>query len=204
MKTLKFLSIVALSGLMLACNDTSSNTEAEIQEKSPQEVQAMLGDDNIVMIDVRSADELKTKAYDVDGIINIPLDEFDQRLNEIPKDKTIIVACRSGKRSSKAANILLENGYQNIINLDGGILKWEKEGLDIIAQSACCSDPSSANCNPDGTCKEEDKKASCPGSSSENCNHDGTCKVEDKKACCSDPSSSNCNPDGTCKTDENE
>lgn len=187
MKTIKFLSIVALSGLMLACNGTKSENESEktveIQQKSPTEVKAMLGDDNVMMIDVRTEEELKTKAYDVENIVNIPLDEFDQHLSEIPKDKTIIVACRSGKRSSKAANILLENGYQNIVNLDGGILKWEKDGLGVTAQKSCCSDPTSANCNPDGTCKTTDSTST-------------------KKACCSDPSSPNCNPDGTCKTKE--
>ncbi len=179
--------MVALSSLMLACNGTKSENKetktVEIQQKSPQEVKAMLADDNIMMIDVRTPDELKSKAYDVENIVNIPLDEFEQHLNEIPKEKTIIVACRSGKRSSKAAHILLENGYTNIVNLEGGILKWEKEGLGTIAKSSCCSDPNSPNCNPDGTCKTTDS-------------------TNTKSACCSDPSSPNCNPDGTCKTDQ--
>jgi len=162
MKTIKFLSMLTLSVLVLACNGTKTENnqaeEVEIQQKSPKEVKAMLGDDNVMMIDVRTPEELKTKAYDVDGIVNIPLDEFDQHLSEIPKEKTIVVACRSGKRSSKAANILLENGYTNIINLDGGILKWEKEGLGTTAQKSCCSDPTSSNCNPDGTCKTKEEE----------------------------------------------
>ncbi len=183
MKTVKTISIVVLSLITFACgSSTEQETTVEIQQKSPTEVKAMLADDNVMMIDVRTPEELKTKAYDVDNIVNIPLDEFDQHLKEIPKNKTIIVACRSGKRSSKAANILLENGYKNIVNLNGGILKWEKEGLGVTAQKSCCSDPTSSNCNPDGTCKTTDT-------------------TQTKSACCSDPNSPNCNPDGTCKTD---
>lgn len=67
-----------------------------------------------IIIDVRSRGEFSMGNNPKS--INIPLDELDTRLNEIAKDKPILLCCASGGRSSMAAGILSRNGYKKIFN----------------------------------------------------------------------------------------
>ena len=54
----------------------------------------------------------------------IPLSELPERLEEIPRDREIVVYCRSGIRSETAARMLVEEGFSSVFNLVGGILAW--------------------------------------------------------------------------------
>lgn len=77
-----------------------------------------------VLIDVRTPAEVAEGA--VEGYINIPLQEAEQRLNEFPKDKDLLIYCRSGKRSMAVSNFLIQNGYERVFNVEGGILAYQK------------------------------------------------------------------------------
>jgi len=57
----------------------------------------------------------------------IPQNDVPQRLAEIPRDREIVVHCRSGARSQKIAEFLKQSGYQQVVNLAGGILAWSDE-----------------------------------------------------------------------------
>ena len=75
-------------------------------------------------IDVRTNSEFLSGH--IENSIHIPLQELENRLNEIKqiKQKNIIVYCRSGARSSNATSILLKNNFK-VQNLSGGILSWD-------------------------------------------------------------------------------
>ena len=75
-------------------------------------------------IDVRTNSEFLSGH--IENSIHIPLQELENRLNEIEqiKQKNIIVYCRSGARSSNATSILLKNNFK-VQNLSGGILSWD-------------------------------------------------------------------------------
>lgn len=77
-----------------------------------------------VLIDVRTPAEVAEGA--VAGSINIPLQEAEQRLAEFPKDKDLLIYCRSGKRSMAVSNFLIQNGYERVFNVEGGILAYQK------------------------------------------------------------------------------
>lgn len=64
---------------------------------------------------------------------NIPLGELPRRLDKVPKDKRLVLVCRSGNRSSKAARFLLDQAYppDAIGNLEGGMLRWQAEGKPV-------------------------------------------------------------------------
>lgn len=68
-----------------------------------------------VMLDVRSVEEFS--AGSAPGSINIPLSDLGGRLNEIPKNVTIVVACASGMRSGMALMLLKKNGYADVRNI---------------------------------------------------------------------------------------
>lgn len=82
-----------------------------------------------VFFDVREEHEIIELAYDIANKTEIPLGEIQIRLSEFPKDKNIIVGCRSGKRSMQACLFLKMSGYQNVKNLQGGILAWSEGGF---------------------------------------------------------------------------
>lgn len=94
--------------------------------------------EDVKIIDVRNKEEYKDGH--IEGAINIPLLYID-KINElvIPKDKKIIVYCRSGRRSSEAAKILVEMGYENIFDM-GGIENWEYELVEGADEKVCYED----------------------------------------------------------------
>lgn len=90
---------------------------------SPMEAIKYLDDQDYKFIDVRTNSEFLSGH--IQNSIHIPLQELENRLNEIEqiKQKNIIVYCRSGARSSNATDILLKNNFK-VQNLTGGILSW--------------------------------------------------------------------------------
>ena len=75
--------------------------------------------DDGFILDVRHPEELEVEH--VPGALNIPLDELRGRLDELPRDREILVVCRSGQRAYYATRILLQNGF-NARNVAGGML----------------------------------------------------------------------------------
>lgn len=79
--------------------------------------------EKVYVLDVRDADEIKAQPV-LDRSIQIPLAELKDRLDEIASDKPIVAACRSGRRSAAAVNILKKNGFSRVANLQQGFLEW--------------------------------------------------------------------------------
>jgi hydroxyacylglutathione hydrolase len=84
-----------------------------------------------VVVDVRGPFEWQ--AGHIAGSINVPLQELQTRLDEIPKDRPFALQCLAGYRSSVAASILLKEGITNFIELTGGIEAWEASKLPTLA-----------------------------------------------------------------------
>lgn len=78
-----------------------------------------------VVLDVREPWELAIAR--LPGTLDIPMNEIPDRLGDIPRDRQLIVMCRSGARSLRVANYLLQNGFSSVTNLTGGILAWSAE-----------------------------------------------------------------------------
>jgi len=74
--------------------------------------------DNQLLLDVRNPNELKTVGY-LEGAVNIPVDQLRQRMDELPKDKEIVIYCQVGLRGNVAYRQLVNNGYK-ARNLIGG------------------------------------------------------------------------------------
>lgn len=96
-------------------NDEISVLElSEILEKDPQ----------TVLIDVREQEEFDE--VNLGGTL-IPLSEFGDRWQEVPRDRPVYIYCRSGRRSRTALEHLKKQGYTNGFNVTGGILAWLNE-----------------------------------------------------------------------------
>ncbi|MAX79765.1 MAG: NADH oxidase [Crocinitomicaceae bacterium] len=81
--------------------------------------------ENIKVLDVREDHEREIAKF---TDFHIPMGEVLEHLDEIPKDVPVIVHCRSGQRSATVIDLLeREHGYDNLYNLNGGILSWANE-----------------------------------------------------------------------------
>ena len=85
--------------------------------------------DGALLLDVREPDEWETAH--VAGAQHIPLGEIDQRLHELPRDREIVIICRSGRRSAKAQDAMEAAGFKPVANLAGGMIAWEEDGLPV-------------------------------------------------------------------------
>ena len=82
----------------------------------------------VFVLDVRTQEEWDE--YHAPNTTLIPLDQLQARLSEVPKDKEILVVCRSGNRSQQARDILLSAGY-NATSMAGGLKEWFAKGYPI-------------------------------------------------------------------------
>jgi rhodanese-related sulfurtransferase len=71
------------------------------------------------------------KLFDVDEIIYCPKSKIEEIYLDIPKDKALIFADATGIHSKEAVLFLLEKGFENIANLAGGLVEWERDGVPI-------------------------------------------------------------------------
>ena len=118
----------------------ASDIEEEISviiSISPAEVYEIItNDEDYIILDVRTQDEYNEGH--LDKALLIPVDDLEKVVDELPKEKPIIVYCRSGVRSRKAAEILVENGFSKVYDM-GGILGWQEEGFPVIIEEGAVS-----------------------------------------------------------------
>ena len=110
-------------GVAPAVQEVAVSGETNATETNVNELKRKIdAKEDFFLLDVREPNEFKIGR--IPGSTLIPLGEVPQRVNEIPKDKEIIVHCKMGGRSAKAASFLRQQGYTNVKNLKGGILDW--------------------------------------------------------------------------------
>lgn len=78
--------------------------------------------EDLVLLDVREPDEIATAA--VSGATTIPMGQIPGQLAALPADRPIVVMCHHGGRSAQVTGFLNANGFENAVNLDGGIDAW--------------------------------------------------------------------------------
>lgn len=105
-----------------------------------------------LLVDVREANEASELAYDVPNIINIPLSEFENRFSEIPQDKQVVMACKSGERSLRAAGFLVNHGYENVVNMQHGITRWAEKEFPTKGDTSSVLGNSGDCCSTSGCC----------------------------------------------------
>jgi rhodanese-related sulfurtransferase len=86
--------------------------------------------DGTFVLDVRTPEEWTE--FHAPNTTLIPLEELASRVNELPKDKPIVVVCRSGNRSQTGRDILLQAGY-NATSMNGGLNAWKDSGHPVVS-----------------------------------------------------------------------
>jgi rhodanese-related sulfurtransferase len=97
-----------------------------IEEMTPREFAARAQDGaSPVLLDVR--EEWELGLAQVDTALHIPMGRVPERLDELERDREIVVMCRSGGRSAQVAHYLKQQGFQRVWNLAGGIIAWSEQ-----------------------------------------------------------------------------
>jgi len=86
-------------------------------------------DDQVPFIDVREENEHRQAR--IPNSILIPLSQMQNRWQEIPKDKEVVIYCQSGNRSASLIIELERLGYENLMNLYGGIIAWHRGNMPV-------------------------------------------------------------------------
>lgn len=147
-------------------------TQIIVNEICPTSTQAWIKK-GATLVDVREKDEVAQLAYDVPDVINIPLSEFETRYKELPHDKNLVIVCRSGSRSLRAAGYLIYHGYDaaKVVNMKHGIIRWVQKGFATIGDTTSAAVPGDAgSCCGSGNSSK--KESACCGGHKE---HDSHC-----------------------------
>lgn len=121
--------IVAASVLLAQSSDSSTRiTPADA-------LKLVTTDSSAVVLDVRTPAEFKSETGHLANAILIPVQELEQRAGELTpyKERTILVYCRTGHRSTIAAEILQKHGFK-ALNMEGGITRWRSENLPTVQE----------------------------------------------------------------------
>lgn len=128
---------------LFALTSCTSNSEAKAPAKTEQnkdiiknvntkEFADLTKNNNIIILDVRTPQEIANGFIEGASFANVMAPGFEDKTNLMNKEATILVYCKSGGRSSKAAKILEAQGFKNIYNLNGGMGAWESDDMPTV------------------------------------------------------------------------
>lgn len=95
-----------------------------VENISTEDLKEKLRNKNVQLIDVRTP--MEYNQHRIKQFKNIPLQVLRRELNQLDKDKEVVLICRSGSRSMRAARILKNAGFTNITNVVGGMNHWHQ------------------------------------------------------------------------------
>ena len=121
---IKSCSIMIAAILMLA-----SQVAAATRDISSMEAKNLLARNKPFLLDVRTPQEFSQAR--LSGAVLIPIGEFQRRINEVPKNKPILVYCAVGSRSKPVADFLTQRGYKEVYHMADGIVGWYRNGFPI-------------------------------------------------------------------------
>jgi rhodanese-related sulfurtransferase len=126
MKTLLYLSICFIISIQ-SCAQKSGYTNI-----SSDSLQQLMKDEHSVVLDVRTPEEYSEGH--IPGAINIDYrnENFEKGLDTLNKELVYEVYCRSGGRSSEAAEIMSRKGFKTIYHFEGGFLEWQKKNYPVV------------------------------------------------------------------------
>ena len=110
--------------------------ESVVKKITTQEAYALIqenkGNENFVILDVRTPEEIVNGAIENSVKIDYHSDTFRDEIDELDTNKTYLVYCAVGVRSELASNIMEELGFQNVYDMPGGFSQWKAEDLPFV------------------------------------------------------------------------
>ncbi len=117
---IRLLLVALLVAMLAGCGQSPAGAGVDI---SVDEALRLWQNKEAIIIDVRTPGEYRDGH--IPGVVNIPLDELEKRIGEIPKDKKVVLICRTGSRSAQGTRLLRSKGFNNVYNSTGGMSTWK-------------------------------------------------------------------------------
>ena len=117
------LILFLLSTSFIACSQTQN--QAGYKNLDNKAFAEKLKDTSVVILDVRTPDEYNAGHIPNATLVNFYDADFKTKVQALDKDKTYLVYCAAGGRSSKASTLMTDNGIKAVYNLQGGFNKWD-------------------------------------------------------------------------------
>jgi hydroxyacylglutathione hydrolase len=99
----------------------------QVKDIAAEELAKKMG--QVHLVDVRQPDEFIGELGHIPGAKLVVLNTLPEHINELPKNETIVFICRSGGRSARATAFALDQGFEHVFNLKGGMLNWNALNL---------------------------------------------------------------------------
>lgn len=123
------IAVAILAAAVFAFTQTANPAQVGLPAEISISQAAQKMEEGALILDVREVSEWDQ--FHIPGTKLVPLGELPNRLSEIPKDREVVVVCRSGNRSKTGRDILLEAGYEKVTSMAGGVTQWQSQGLPI-------------------------------------------------------------------------
>jgi len=112
----------------------------QVKQFNSIEFQKIVSSKKGTLLDVRTTGEFASGHIEGAGQLNYYALDFKQKILLLPKDQPIYLYCNTGYRSKRAAEILAENGYKQVYNLEQGIMDWNLNNLPVVVEPGAKQD----------------------------------------------------------------
>ena len=119
-KLMLIVLLIVIMTISTGCNHVNASQGGV--SMSAEEALSLWQAQEAVIIDVRTLAEYQ-EGHIPDAPL-IPLNQLENRLDEIPKEQKVLLICRSGRRSAQGTSLLRSKGFEQVINIEGGMLAW--------------------------------------------------------------------------------
>lgn len=142
-----FISLVGIVAMLtISCGNPATNAKNETNAPQQQQQQKAVVQnvyvvdllkakefaDSIIILDVRTPEEVGQGYVEAALNVNVKGDNFTDEVSHLDKAKTVYVYCRSGHRSQIASNKLIDLGFTDVRNVEGGFMAWEEAGFKVV------------------------------------------------------------------------
>jgi thioredoxin 1 len=134
MKHLAFAStLFCILFLLPNCTSQNQPGAVSVQNVDVAKFKELISGGNTIILDVRTPEETAGGTIDQASTIDFYDPEFKKKIKVMDRSKNILVYCKAGGRSAQAAEILVQNGFKHVYNLEGGISAWQANGNPLTA-----------------------------------------------------------------------
>ena len=123
----KIIASLAFVLLLTGCSSSPSATDLSVSEFTGK-----VAEQGVVTLDVRTPGEFSEGYIEGAQLIDFQSGNFENEIAALDKSKTYAVYCRSGNRSGQAVKVMREAGFNNLYNLNGGVIDWANAGLPLV------------------------------------------------------------------------
>lgn len=136
LRAMKYSSLLLFAALFFsACSSNGGNPVLDAKSFSEK----LKATPNAVLLDVRTPEEFSKEYIEGALLADWNSNDFQRRIDAIDKNAPVFVYCLSGGRSSSAAAAMRKQGYKEVYELQGGIMKWKSAGLPVVSGKASAS-----------------------------------------------------------------